>query len=1128
MDTAVETKQRKKLFGHNRSGSLFQSFSSTTSKTYGKKKANPTLAKAQAGFQQWSQIRAADASNANIINNSQASGPGPVLASGDDLEDDDADIQNDSRKEVHATTAPIGLGIDSLIPLEIDTSNKENISWEAETTEVLRKIRPTSKSSLRGINVNGVNPGGAGSVTGSATTSATASINGEIAEDSPKQNRLSRLVRTISGLSTTSTSSKDTIDGTKLNRNSTATVSRVSHRSSLSTIHRFSIGSTSSSTDATPVKPQSNRYSALLDVGNLRRSSVANNLSQILNNSDLDTDEEDEEDDMDEGTGKRAIPGIVVPFENDLEGSKKNRESWNDNYSKQRTRPSSEYRDVSHDVGLLNIPSNYPPMASSNRMSYMSLRKPAPPALTISSTSPQSSTVTSPALSHYSNVSIPSISSGSGHSPLLSYKKETGSIKHKRVTKDSISGPTSLVNHQEFFAPRPSFESDFDSYSNGRSASQPANTISGGPSSISTSVSSTGTSNSSASRTSRYGSSFLTSITPHSSLLSLRSTKAKERSGTSTSDFVPNKSPTSAASISSSINLPASSSNTTAKSSTKSKHAHKLSLVNGFTKKPSIQDMKRYISFSPSSSSLFRNASNSPTNGSATMTKSPSILGDSFDKTMISLPIPVDGSREKLRNKLRASTSLLSLARSDTSGSLTVGIPIAEYEQSQLQTLLSLCSCAEIEDFSDYIDHGYDNLEKLAEASFSEVFIQRSSNSSRILKIIPFGNEELDQLPVQDIIQELTIARMLMPLDGYVDVLDSTIVRGTYPQRLLELWDDYDQQKRSENYRPDFFKHDQMYCIVVMANAGTDLEHFDLSSWQDAESIFWQVVQSLALAEEKFEFEHRDLHWGNVVIEEVSKGVSQTTDLLNNLSLEDEQRNTSKRTNPKDKYGFRYDEDEADGEIDDDLYEEKELKVTLIDYTLSRAMTDDGTVVFTRLDHPDFFRGKGDYQFDIYRFMRTFIGGASASYLSPNPANHATQLASTSPGLGHPSPDLAKLNQQTNWSLFCPRTNILWLHYLVDKLLNAKSLPRVSTTRSGRLSFGGGSNGSLRDAYLKGNNVSHNDEARACAALEIIHKTLDPRKKRFGGKKHNSPMSFQDFSSARDVLRWGVRNKYVS
>lgn len=75
---------------------------------------------------------------------------------------------------------------------------------------------------------------------------------------------------------------------------------------------------------------------------------------------------------------------------------------------------------------------------------------------------------------------------------------------------------------------------------------------------------------------------------------------------------------------------------------------------------------------------------------------------------------------------------------------------------------------------------------------------------------------------------------------------------------------------------------------------------------------------------------------------------------------------------------------------------------------------DDGKVLFFDLSGADsaaVFEGSGDYQFDVYRLMRTAV--------------------------------------DNDWRRFHPRTNVLWLHYLVDKLLTAKRLlsPTAATVR---------------------------------------------------------------------------------
>ena len=53
-------------------------------------------------------------------------------------------------------------------------------------------------------------------------------------------------------------------------------------------------------------------------------------------------------------------------------------------------------------------------------------------------------------------------------------------------------------------------------------------------------------------------------------------------------------------------------------------------------------------------------------------------------------------------------------------------------------------------------------------------------------------------------------------------------------------------------------------------NGGKDLEKFVFRNASPALAAWRQVVHSLAVAEEEAQFEHRDLHWGNVLIKETS------------------------------------------------------------------------------------------------------------------------------------------------------------------------------------------------------------------------------------------------------------------
>lgn len=102
--------------------------------------------------------------------------------------------------------------------------------------------------------------------------------------------------------------------------------------------------------------------------------------------------------------------------------------------------------------------------------------------------------------------------------------------------------------------------------------------------------------------------------------------------------------------------------------------------------------------------------------------------------TVISQPTPVDSSREKLRNKLRHSTSLLSVH--------VEGMPELNttYEERQRDTLLKLCSP-------------------------SVVLNSLPAPMSRYCKVI-----NLDQSPVSFVLQEISINKMLSDNPGFAPI----------------------------------------------------------------------------------------------------------------------------------------------------------------------------------------------------------------------------------------------------------------------------------------------------------------------------------------------------------------------
>ena len=64
----------------------------------------------------------------------------------------------------------------------------------------------------------------------------------------------------------------------------------------------------------------------------------------------------------------------------------------------------------------------------------------------------------------------------------------------------------------------------------------------------------------------------------------------------------------------------------------------------------------------------------------------------------------------------------------------------------------------------------------------------------------------------------------------------------------------------------DIFPADQYFIVYEFIDGGEDLECFEFSHMEEALSVIQQIVLSLSVSELSLKFEHRDLHWGNILI----------------------------------------------------------------------------------------------------------------------------------------------------------------------------------------------------------------------------------------------------------------------
>ncbi|KAH6590072.1 hypothetical protein BASA61_005365 [Batrachochytrium salamandrivorans] len=268
----------------------------------------------------------------------------------------------------------------------------------------------------------------------------------------------------------------------------------------------------------------------------------------------------------------------------------------------------------------------------------------------------------------------------------------------------------------------------------------------------------------------------------------------------------------------------------------------------------------------------------------------------------------------------------------------------AETDNS-LAKLLALCGSTSPSPMQGF-NFGGDLIKKIGEASYSDVYSMWMKTESggkdlMAIKVIPVGQGDIgDQLSLEAVSLEIQITRAISKTrqtigemsgahPNFVDMVYSSVCSGPYSDELLALWDEYDERKGSENIPPCDYNDTQLYVIMVLRHGGNDLEHSSLiTTAARAKSLLLQVSLALAQAEQQMSFEHRDLHWGNVLID---KSPLHTMD----YSL------------PTQSGNVIYSVPTAG------------IKATIIDFSLSRLELDSGVMFLDLEQDPDYFSGSG-------------------------------------------------------------------------------------------------------------------------------------------------------------------------
>ena len=307
---------------------------------------------------------------------------------------------------------------------------------------------------------------------------------------------------------------------------------------------------------------------------------------------------------------------------------------------------------------------------------------------------------------------------------------------------------------------------------------------------------------------------------------------------------------------------------------------------------------------------------------------------------------------------------------------------------------------------------------KIAQGSYASIFrlsLIADPSIYTVWKLMPLkprtgkGSRQEGATFIDDAAAELKLLEGMSDSPGFVEFRSAQVLRGMLPQGLMEAHEDWLSELGEEDREllgeAKEYGESQLWLFIEMTYAGTDLETLLRKGFEDevtpwgirgdkidafqASDIFWGIAEALAHGEEHAEFEHRDLHPGNVCIKGSSLGS----------------------------------EDPLGGSAHCLIPRFTNLEVTLIDYTLSRATLQkdnvenaeriESEVLANSMRDKDLFGQNSEVeidqmQYDTYRHMQNIM--------------HMHHQGS---------------KEQEGWQSYMPMTNILWLHHILTILLKA-------------------------------------------------------------------------------------------
>ena len=418
--------------------------------------------------------------------------------------------------------------------------------------------------------------------------------------------------------------------------------------------------------------------------------------------------------------------------------------------------------------------------------------------------------------------------------------------------------------------------------------------------------------------------------------------------------------------------------------------------------------------------------------------------------------------------------------------------PTPERDDIYTQYVSPLLACSDsrrittFEQWSSELEPLFE-ITKIAEASFSEVYRLSAISATTglkeesVLKVVALKTPPNAPLPCQsserafrnleaqmakeqeerdeknyyksdvaDVLSEVKLLQNLNYIPGFTNFRDLTVLQGRPSISFSNAWKAWNKTRPRDkkSYFPDpskktSYEDTQLWAVVEMQDAGLDCEKLmaaeGLGTIWEAWDVFWGVCMSVAKAEEACQFEHRDLHMGNICV----RSSRPESDIMRPVVKDPLRRR------------FRF----------------TGLETTVIDYTLSRAdivvhertptsspsvlttasaaFTGDEVAYLDLNKDQGLFEGDAseEYQYEIYRYMRGAALYNNPLQSEPSPESQTPATPRRSPRKNThirfgeipetpQKPCPASRKDANIWRQFHPKTNLVWTHFLLHKLLN--------------------------------------------------------------------------------------------